>query len=250
MLEPMTRRWAGPLLGALVAATTGACAGGPPTVAPTGVDGLVVPTPSPRPADFTDRVDNPWFPLVPGTVRTYRATTGGGPRTVTVTVTGRTRVVAGVRTVVVHEAVTGPRGRRVAQADEFYAQDLAGNVWFFGVAGTPYDGGRTDEDGSWQAGVDGAQAGLAMPAHPRLGDGYVRAHAPGVAMDQAEVLDLAATRDLPLGFEDRLLETADTSPLEPGRVRHTFFARGTGPVEQDTVVGGTERLELTAVRSR
>lgn len=249
MLEPMTPRWAGPLVGALVVATTGACAGGPPTVDPSGVDGLVVPTPSPRPADFTDRVDNPWFPLVPGSVRTYRVTTDGGPRTVTVTVTGRTRVVAGVRTVVVHEAVAGPRGRRVAQADEFYAQDLAGNVWSFGVAGTAYDGGRPDTAGSWQAGVAGAEAGLAMPARPRLGDGYAREHAPGVAEDQAEVLDLAATRDLPTGLDDHLLETADTSPLEPGRVQHTFYARGLGLVEQDTVTGGTERVELTGVRS-
>ena len=94
-----------------------------------------------------------------------------------------------------------------------------------------------------------------MPAHPRLGDGYVREHAPGVAEDQAEVLDLAATRALAVGadgvdgVDDRLLETADTSPLEPGRVQHTFYARGVGLVEQDTVTGGTERVELTGVRS-
>jgi hypothetical protein len=242
----------------LATAATGACAGGPPTVGPSGVDGLVVPTPSPRPDDFTGRVDNPWFPLVPGTVRTYRATTAHGPRTVTVTVTGRARLVAGVRTVVVHEAVTDPRGRRVAQADDWYAQDRAGNVWSFGTAGTSYDGGQPDTHGSWQAGVDGAEPGLAMPAHPRLGDGYVREHAPGVAVDQAEVLDLAATRALAVGadgtegaagVDDRLLETADTSPLEPGRVQHTFYAQGVGLVEQDTVTGGTERVELTGVRS-
>jgi len=249
MLEPMTPRWAGLLLGMLAAATAGACAGGPPTVDPSGVDGLVVPTPSPRPADFTDRIDNPWFPLVPGTVRTYRLTTAQGTRTLTAAVTGRTRLVAGVRTVVVHEAVTGPRGRRLAQADNWYAQDRAGNVWSFGTAGSSYDGGRPDAGGSWQAGVDGAEAGLAMPAQPRLGDGYAREHAPGVAEDRAEVLDLAAPRDVAAGAYHRLLETADSSPLEPGRVQHTFYARGVGLVEQDTVTGGTERLELTGVRS-
>jgi hypothetical protein len=182
-------------------------------------------------------------------VRTYRLTTPRAVRTVTVTVTGRTRLVAGVRTVVVHEAVTTPRGRRVAQADDWYAQDRAGNVWSFGTAGTSYDGGRPDTRGSWQAGVDGAEAGLAMAAHPRLGDGYAREHAPGVAADQAEVLDLAATRYVAARLRTHLLETADSSPLEPGRLEHTFYARGVGLVEQDTVLGGTERLVLAGVRA-
>jgi hypothetical protein len=248
MLGAMTGRRAGIVLGVLVAAGTSACAGGPPTVDPSGVDGLVVPTPTPAPGDFVDGVDNPLLPLVPGRVLTYRVTGEDGPQRITVRVTDRTRVVQGVPTVVVHDRVTDARGRVVEDTYDWYAQDRAGNVWYFGEDTTAYDGGRPDTAGSWEAGVDGAEAGLAMPAHPRVGDGYAQEHLAGVAEDQAEVLALDETREVPAGTFGGLLQTEDTTPLEPGLVEWKFYARGLGVVLEETVSGGGERVELLGVR--
>src|SRR6476659_2633074 len=74
------------------------CAGGPPTVPPSGVDELTIPTPFPQPDDFVDRVDNPWFPLRPGTTWTYRETGDAGARPVAATYTDPPRGVAAVPT--------------------------------------------------------------------------------------------------------------------------------------------------------
>ena len=229
------------VLGQLLAS---ACAGGPPTVPPSGVDELTIPTPSPHPDDFVAGVDNPWFPLRPGTVWTYRTTGDDGSRTDVVTVTHRTRMVAGVPTTVVHDVATDARGKVVEDTSDWYAQDRDGNVWYFGEDTVAYDGARRDTTGSWEAGVDGAEAGLAMPARPRLGDGYVRESGPGVAEDRVEVLSLDERRSVPFGTYDELLQTQDTTPLEPGLVVRTYYARGVGPVFEETVAGGAQIVEL------
>lgn len=229
-----------------------ACAGGPPTVSPSGRDGLTVPTPSPDPADFVAGVDNPWFPLAPGTVRTYRVTGAGEARTETVTVTDRSRVVAGVRCVVVHDVTRSAAGKPLTGTWEWFAQDTGGNVWLFGEHTTAARGagpapGDSGEAGSWEAGVDGAQAGLMMEATPRLGDGYEQEHLAGVAEDRAEILSLSAVRDVPFGAFHHLVQTEDTTPLVPSLVRRSYYARGVGLVAEETVAGGSEVVELTGL---
>jgi hypothetical protein len=245
----MHARRAPVLLTALLAtcALTG-CAGDPPRSDPAGVDGLTVPTPSPDPADFVAGVDNPWFPLEPGTVRTYRSVGDEAEETVTVTVTDQTRVVQGVTTVVVHDVATDASGEVLEDTYDWFAQDADGNVWYFGEDTTAYDAdGRPDTQGSWEAGVDGAEAGLVMPATPRVGDGYQQEYRPGVAEDRAQVLSLAEQREVPAGTFADLVETEDTTPLEPGLVERKYYAEGLGVVYEETVTGGTERLELVEV---
>src|SRR5262245_21174292 len=133
------------------------CSGAEPEkIGPTGVDGLEVPTPSADPADFEERVDNPYFPLNPGSRWVYESR-GLDQETTTVTVTDQTREVQGVATTAVHDVVTDPDGEVLEDTFDWYAQDTAGNVWFFGQDTTTYDDqGRPDPTGSWEAGVDGA----------------------------------------------------------------------------------------------
>ena len=45
-------------------------------------------------------------------------------------------------------------------------------------------------EGSWQAGVKGAKAGIIMEAQPHVGDTYNQEVAKGVAEDKATVLSL------------------------------------------------------------
>ena len=142
-------------------ALSGCSVGDPRTVDPSGVDGLVIPTPTPDPADFVEEIDNPWLPLAEGSRWRYRVLEDDAVvERVTVTVTGQERTVAGVPVVVVHDVVRDARGGPVEDTYDWFAQDSDGNVWYFG------------RSGSWQAGVDGARAGLVMPATPRIGDGF------------------------------------------------------------------------------
>ena len=235
-----------PGAGALLCGLLAACGAAPLEVDPAGVDGLVVPTPSPDPADFVARIDNPYLPLQPGNVWVYEAT-GEEPGTVTVTVTEETRVVAGVTATVVHDVVTDASGEVVEETYDWFAQDRAGNVWFLGEDTRAYDDrGRPDREGSWEAGVDGAQAGLAMPAVPRFGDGYRQEHAPGEAEGRVEVLSLDEERQVGGVRYDDLLVTENTTPLEPGLVEREYYAPGTGLVYEETVSGGEEQAELVS----
>jgi len=226
-----------------VLALTG-CGSAPGTTDPEGVDGLVVPTPSPDPRDFVERIENPYLPLVPGSTWTYQADGEDGPQTITVAVTDQSRVVAGVSTTVVRDRVTDADGTLVEDTYDWFAQDRDGNVWYFGEDTTAYDGDEASTDGSWEAGVEGAQAGIAMLARPRVGDGYQQEYAEGSAEDQGEVLSIDAEVAAENETFDDVVKTADTTPLEPGVVEHKYYAEGIGLVLEETVSGGAERVVL------
>lgn len=137
----------------LLAATWTGCGSASAPSPPSGVDGLVIPTPDPDPADFVAEVDNAWFPLRPGTRWEYDDGSTPAPSVVVTVVAGPQ--VAGVATTTrVRTPAAG------ATVRDHFAQDRSGNVWWFG------------REGEWRAGEDGAEAGLAMPATPRVGDGF------------------------------------------------------------------------------
>jgi len=118
---------------------------------------------------FAANVDNPWFPLTPGTTYVYRGTKDGKHAHDVVTITHQTRVIHGARCVVVRDVLY--LGRRLAErTTDWYSQDARGNVWYFGEDTAEFDAKpHVDKSGSWTAGKDGARAGIYMPAHPRVG---------------------------------------------------------------------------------
>lgn len=223
------------LLGAAAAAAAlTACGSASEPYPPTGVDELVVPTPSLDPSDFVDRVDNPWLPLTPGSEWRYTRTASAQDATVIVTVLDGTREVQGVAATVVTTTVSRRPGDAQVEATDWYAQDADGNVWHLG------------EQGRWEAGVDGAEAGLAMAAQPRVGDGYRTGYAPGVAEDSAQVVDTDASAAVPYGDLTDLLLTEVSTPLAPGVVEQLSYARGIGLVRELEDGEGDELLELVA----
>ncbi|MGL5857474.1 MAG: hypothetical protein ACRC35_03530 [Angustibacter sp.] len=160
------------------------------------------------PADFTTRIDNPFWPMRPGDRRVFRVLdeTGATARVVS-TVTGRTRVVANGVTARVVSTVVREDGELVERNTAWYAQDEDGNVWYLGERAREItDGVATSTDGSWEAGVDGAQAGVIMPAKPTVGMKYDHENAPGVAEDRGEIFSLDERVEVPAGqFTDVLL---------------------------------------------
>ena len=218
-------------------------AGASPPPSPVGLPSEI-PTPHLDPDDFVAGIDNPYLPMVPGTRWVYESLSPDGDERIVVTVTDRTKTVDGVPAVVVHDRATTPAGKLLEDTYDWYAQDTAGNVWYLGEDTTAFEDGKKSKEGSWEAGVDGAMAGVALPADPQVGDRYAQEYYEGEAEDEGEILALDATAKVPFGSYADLVKTKDTTPLEPGLVEHKYYARGVGVVQEETVKGGVEHVRL------
>jgi hypothetical protein len=201
-----------------------------------------------NPGDFTTRITNPWWPMRPGSRWVYRETDPDGTvQKVVVTVLARTKLIAsGVRARVVHDVVTED-GEPVEVTDDWYAQDRCGNVWYLGEATTEYENGKpVSTSGSFEAGVDGAQAGVIMPARPKAGMRYRQEYYKGEAEDRAEIASVREQVEVPYGHfrSGRVLMTRDLNPLDPKVLEYKFYARGIGPILAVGVSGGADREEL------
>ncbi|GAA4734566.1 hypothetical protein GCM10023350_17770 [Nocardioides endophyticus] len=177
------------------------------------MDDLVVPTPTPDPDDFAGSIDNPWLPLSAGRTWTYDVVDVDGAHSLEVTVEDGPEI-AGVATTAQVSTEDGET------TTDWFAQDADGNVWWFG------------REGEWQAGSDSAEAGLAVPATPRVGDGFRTAYQPGVVEDVATVVALDGSATVPAASYDDLLVTRQVSSLEPGASVERSWARDVGLVEQ------------------
>lgn len=194
---------------------------------------------------FVEGVDHPYLPFLDGATWVYRKTTAEGLEEVVVTVTGETREVDGIESIVVRDTVTLD-GVLVEDTDDWYAQHEDGTVWYMGEISLSYeDGELADLEGSWEAGLDGALPGIVMLARPAVGTTYRQELKLTEAEDAATVLALDATVTIPLGTFTGCLQTEDFTPLEPGHREHKFYAPGIGVVlEVDLETG--ERLELVS----
>jgi hypothetical protein len=200
------------------------------------------------PADFTTEIDNPYWPMTPGSRWVSRETDKeGNVQRVEVTVTDRTKQIAnGIEARVVHDVVSED-GEPVEITDDWYAQDSAGNVWYMGEDTTEYEKGKVvSREGSFEAGVGGAQPGIIMPAAPEVGLAYRQEYYAGQAEDRAKVLSLDAQATVPFGSFDGVLQTEDINPLNEPKpaVEHKFYARDVGPVLVIGISGGGGREEL------
>jgi hypothetical protein len=152
-------------------------------------------------------------------------------RRVVFTVTDLTKVIDGVRTLVVWDRDYSG-GQLVETELAFHAQDNDGNVWHLGQYPEEYENGKAaSTKGSWEAGVDGAKPGIIMQADPKVGETYHQEYYEGEAEDMAKVLSLNESVTVPYGSFDHVLETKEWTPLEPGLVEHKYYASGVGFVD-------------------
>jgi hypothetical protein len=240
---------------AVSCALTGGAAATSPTLAATPAAGPIMSGAGPgwpatlSPSDFVPRVTNPWFPLQPGSEWRY---TGLKDKTKTVdvvTATHKTRRILGVATTVVHDVVS-VKGRPEEVTDDFYAQDRHGNVWYFGEETKELNaqGKTTSTEGSFQAGANGARAGVLIPGIPKVGLVGRQEFRKGEAEDHFEVLDLKASVSVPFVSSKRALRTREWTPLEPGVIDNKYYIRGIGSVREIAVKGPDERLRLVSFK--
>lgn len=189
---------------------------------------------------------NPYFPLVRGTTWIYK----DKDETETVSVTGKTKVILGVTCAVIRDVVKEDGGVTENTVD-WYAQDVQGNVWYFGESTQELeDGIIVTTAGSFIAGVDGAKPGLIMKAHPAIGDVYRQEFSLNNAEDAAKVLSLTGSTTVPAASCDHTcLVTKDFTPLEPGVFERKFYAPGVGSILEVNQKSG-KRLELVEFKNR
>jgi hypothetical protein len=201
------------------------------------------------PAEFSTRVDNPYFPLVPGDRYTYRETDRKTKERVVVGVSDETKRIAnGVTARVVHDRVS-EGGEVIEDTFDWYAQDSEGSVWYLGEDTVECRKGRIkNHSGSFEAGVDGAQAGVIMPVNPVPGLKYRQEYYAGEAEDKAEVLSVDEQVEAPYGHFTRALLTKDLVPLEPKVSEYKVYARGIGMVLAVKTSGGSGTEELLRLK--
>jgi hypothetical protein len=181
-----------------------------------GINGLVIPTPSPDPGDFVDVVDNPWLPLEPGARWTYDVTRDGAPAGEVVVDVRDDPIPVGdlVATAVETTTDTGDGGTPTVET-RLYAQDEDGNVWLVGLESA---------GDSWRAGTDGAEAGLVMPAHLRIGDGWLTYAVPALPEASRQVEELS----------DDMVQVLD----EAGTESRSVYEKGVGLVSTEDLDDG------------
>jgi hypothetical protein len=255
-------------LSALMAVLIGGCASqstaSPTPLTPTAspiatASPAPTPTPSPTPkplpqgsevvvldpANFVARIDNPYWPMIPGSRWIYHETDAeGADQRVEITVSNETKMILGINATVLHDVLTED-GVVVEDTFDWYAQDLAGNIWYLGEDTKEYDAGKVvSTAGSWEAGVNGGQPGIILPGKPQVGLTYRQEYLAGEAEDSAKILSLTEHADVPFGAFDNVLMTEETTVLEPDLLEQKFYARGIGEVRAMDVSGGTSKEEL------
>ncbi|HEX4794264.1 MAG TPA: hypothetical protein VH370_10760 [Humisphaera sp.] len=132
-------------------------------------------------------------------------------------------------------ARTWDNGILIEDTTDWFAQDKLGNVWYMGEStkSFTYDGSGkligTDTSGSWRTGVHGAKPGFIMPAHPAVGLNYFQEFSPtDQAEDQAQILSVSKSVKVPVGTFSNVMQTLETSPLEPDVRENKYYAKGVG----------------------
>jgi hypothetical protein len=199
------------------------------------------------PSNFVRRIDNPYFPLTPGTTFIYEGQTAEGFEHDEFAVTHHTRVILGVRCVEVHDTVKTD-GQLTEDTLDWFAQDRDGNVWYFGENTHELEDGLiTTIDGTFMAGVNGDKPGIIMKAHPAIGAFYRQEFSLNNAEDFAETRSLTQTVHLATGTFHNCLKSKETTPLEPDLLEYKFYALGVGNILTVDAHTG-DRSELVRIR--
>jgi hypothetical protein len=206
-------------------------------------------TPTLDPANFTDPQSNRWFPLTPGLVLRYRGSEDGERFRERVRFTHRTKLIQGVRARVVVDVLRRADGTLAEKTHDWYANDNSGNVWYLGEATATYeaDGSIESREGSWQAGRDGAKAGLIMPAGPRPTNAYRQELYKQHAEDQAWIVQSHATARVPRGTFHHVVRSFEWTRLEKHVLSMKLYARDVGLIAERDVAGGKEVFRLVKI---
>lgn len=206
--------------------------------------------PDVSPAKFTNstNVTNPYHPVTAGKKYIYEGTTPDGLERIEEQRLATTKTILGITCIVVNFRAY-LNGKLIEEAWDWYAQDNSGNLWYFGEAVDNYNPNGTikDHGGSWEAGVDGAQPGMIMPANPQMGMKYREEYYFNHAEDEAEITGTGLTVTIPYGSFNNCIRTRNWTALEPDLNENKYYAPGIGLVKEVNVTDNTE-IRLIAIQ--
>jgi len=213
---------------------------------------------APDSSEFDDPGENTYFPQAIETTYVYCAETEDELILNEITITSDTEVIMGITCTVVYDVEwispdDGINWYMTEETDDWYAWDNDGNVWYFGEDTVEYiwnddwSSYETSNEGSWEAGVDGALPGIVMPADPTPGMCYQQEYYEGEAEDMGKVLRLNAKVSIDYGDFEDCLKTKEWTPLEPGAIEHKYYAPGVGLVYIEELKEKTVEVELIEI---
>lgn len=199
-------------------------------------------------------IDNPCFPLIPGTTFVYLGMQEEGLMYNEYTVTYETKEILGVTCTVVQDVYwllkpSSMQWELVEVTTDWHAQDVHGNVWYFGEDSSEKNDGEDpddddddfwEDDGSWQAGDDGALPGIVMPAPPKLGKAYRQEYYAGVAEDWGKCVRDNVRLTTGVGSYQSCLKVKEWSTIENGQIEYKYYAHGVGLVLTEGAGYGVE----------
>lgn len=183
------------------------------------------------PEAMTNTGRNAYFILEPGYQLVLEGKEAGQRTTLTITVLDETKLVNGIQTRVVEEREVADGKPIEVSRNYFTIGAQTGNVYYFGEDVDIYKGGQVGHEGSWLAGINGAQHGIAMPRENKLHDRYYQERAPKVAMDRAETVSVTEQVKTPSGQYEQCLKVKETTPIEAG-TEYKWYAPGVGVVKE------------------
>ncbi len=207
--------------------------------------------PTINPEDFVTEINNKYFTLVPGTCFVYQSTTEEGIERIEDCVTNQSREILGVSAVVVWDRVWF-NDELIEETYDWYAQDKDGNVWYLGEDSKEYENNiAVSTKGSWEAGINGAKAGIIMLSDPQIGHSYRQEYYKGEAEDMGEVAGLNESVEVPYGSFTNCLKTKDWTPLEPDVVAYKYYCPEVGntALELETDPDGMVSVELIEIKT-
>lgn len=202
-----------------------------------------------NPADFTTNITNKYFTLKTGQKIVFEGDKREGRERIEITISGETRNIMGVTTLVYRDRVF-VNGELVEDTRDYMAQDKEGNVWYFGEDVDNFKNGQiTDHKGSWIAGLDGAKAGILVKANPKVGESYSSEVYKGHAEDKVDVLSVTESVTIKLGSFKNCLKTYDWTPLEPLSREHKYYCPEVGGLVLEEDIVERNKMELISVQN-
>jgi len=193
---------------------------------------------------IADVIDNPHLPLKVGSRWRYAGEVDGKPVVTEIVVTPDRKTVMGISAFVIRDTVTAD-GAVLEDTLDLFTQDLDGNVWYLGEDTKEYeDGAVSSTAGSWEAGVDGALPGIAMPATAKVGAVIRQEFSKDNAEDMMTIAAVDGTSTVTGTTYTGVVTTREWTPLEPDVVEQKSYAPGVGVIHEQTVAGGKDFSDL------
>jgi hypothetical protein len=204
-----------------------------------------------NPADFSTNITNKYFSLPVGKKMVFEADTEEGPEKIEIEITGETKIIEGVTTLVYLDTVH-LNGVIHEVTKDYLAQHKNGDVWYFGEEVDNFDekGKLQDHAGSFIHGQDGAKAGIWMKAEQRVGDSYRQEYYKGEAEDMRDTLAVGLTVTTKLGTYTDCVKVYDWTPLDAESKEHKYYCPQVGSLVLIEHLMTGKKAELTKVTQK